>query len=140
MVINQLSCALIFKTSTFSESAESRLFDGSSKNVEYWFLIGGFLQWIYGIIMDLHKKFPNVNNHESIFKCSNSKNKHIFWNLRSRFVWWRTLYREKSVRRSYITDKKEKKLSGFSKAMQFALKRPWIDVIHIILELVEDYW
>ena len=43
MVINQLYIAQILKTSLFSESAESRLCDGSSKNGEYWFLIGVFL-------------------------------------------------------------------------------------------------
>ena len=35
MVMNQLFSAPILKTSTFSESAESRLCDGNSKNGEY---------------------------------------------------------------------------------------------------------
>ena len=35
MVINQLYIAQILKTSIFSESAEPRLCDGSSKNGEY---------------------------------------------------------------------------------------------------------
>ena len=66
-VINQIFSALILKLSTFSESAESMFCDGSPKKGEYCFLIGAFLLLIYGIIMALHKKIPNVNEHKTTF-------------------------------------------------------------------------